>query len=62
MFGGTVPMSDHDENLPHVQTEKDLVEDKEHERAIKSTQLFIAAMLLIPVISIIVFAVSATPK
>lgn len=55
-------MSDHDKNLPHVQTEKELVEDKAHERAIKNSQLFIAALLLIPIISVILFAVSATPK
>jgi hypothetical protein len=55
-------MSNGNNELPHVQTENDLVEDKEHEKGIKGSHLAIAVFLLIPVLAVIVFAFSATPK
>ncbi len=53
-------MSDTTDNLPHIQTEKELVEDKAHERGIKGSQLVLAVVVLIPVIAVIVFAFSFT--
>ena len=49
--------------LPHTHTEKDLLEDPQHEQGIKLSTVIFGIFLLIPVIAVLVFAFSAAaPK
>ncbi len=55
-------MSDEPDQLKHIKTESNLVEDPEHEKGIKRSIAVIGFIVMIPIVAILVFLYSSAPR